>query len=93
MFKGKGSIEQYFRAFAGASVPVSLVLLVGIVLVNLSLGLGLLCILIALIYGSFFPFLQARKISGFSVAKSVYTLPLAHVIPVFVFYILGRLGL
>jgi hypothetical protein len=80
-------------AFAGASVPVSLVLLVDIVLVNLSFGLGVLCIVIALIYANFFPFLQARKISGFSAAKSIYTLPLAHMIPVFVFYILGRLGL
>ncbi len=93
IFKGKGSLEQYFRAFAAAAVPVSLALLVGIVLVNLSLTAGILCVLVALLYASFFPFLQARQISGFSVAKSVYSLPLAHVIPLLVFYILGKLGL
>lgn len=93
LFGGKGRFLDYFKGISAALIPASLTLLVSAIVVNASIVLGVLGILVALLYVSYFTLLQAQKISGLSVAKTVYTLPLVQVIPLIVYYILSQIGL
>lgn len=93
LFKGKGTVKQYFIEFGGVTVPSSLVLLISAILVNLNIILGVIGLFVAFVYLMFFSFLQHKQTSQLNTAKTVYTLPLAHVLPILFFIILGLIGL